>query len=120
MEILCGYGAYSNKSRGVQKKSEQSAKGEIVITDFVPPKKSCSKTWAALIKKIYEVDPLSCPRCSHLMRIISVIDQQETIEKILKHLGLWQPQAHGPPMNKEEKIIEETVYDYSFFDYLPT
>ena len=58
----------------------------------MPPKKSCSKTWAALIKKIYEVDPLTCPRCSHQMRIISIIDKPKTIEKILKHLNLWQPQ----------------------------
>ena len=54
------------------------------------------------------------------MRIISIIDQPKTIEKILKHLDLWQPQAHSPPMNKKDKIIEDTVYDYSFFDYLPT
>ena len=54
------------------------------------------------------------------MRIISIIDKPKTIEKILKHLDLWQPQAYGPPMNNEVKIIQETVYDYSFFDYLPT
>jgi len=53
------------------------------------------------------------------MRIISIIDQPETITKILRHLGLWQPQTHGPPLNKEEKIVEETVYDYNLFDYLP-
>jgi len=54
------------------------------------------------------------------MRIISIIDQPEIIEKILKHLDLWLPQAHGPPMNEENKIVEETVYDDGFFDYLPT
>ena len=104
----------------MQKKSEQAEKGEHVIADSIPPKKSCRKTWAALIKKIYEVDPLCCPRCSHLMRIISIIDQPETIIKILRHLDLWHPQAHGPPLNKKEKkMVEETVCDYSFFDYLP-
>ena len=54
------------------------------------------------------------------MRIISIIDQPEIIEKILKHCDLWQPQAHGPPLNKEEKIVEETIYEYSLFDYLHT
>jgi len=66
-----------------------------------------------------EVDPLCCPRCSHHMRIISIIDQPETIEKILRHLDLWHPKAHSPPLSEENKIIEETIYDYSFFDYLP-
>jgi len=83
-------------------------------------KKSCSKTWAALIKKIYEVYPLSCPRCSYLMRIISIINDHLVVEKILKHLDLWQPQAHSPPVNREAKIVEEVIYDYSSFDYLPS
>jgi hypothetical protein len=54
------------------------------------------------------------------MRIVSIIDKPKTIEKILKHLNLWQPQAHGPPMGEENEIIEETIYDYNFFDYLPS
>jgi hypothetical protein len=33
------------------------------------------------------------------MRIIAFIDQQEVIEKILAHLGVWPAiaHAHGPP-----------------------
>jgi hypothetical protein len=54
------------------------------------------------------------------MKMISIIDQPETIEKILRHLDLWLPQAHGPPMSEVNKIVEETIYDYSFFDYLPS
>ena len=40
-----------------------------------------SKTGRELIKKIWEVDPLSCPRCGHEMKIISLIyepDPQST------------------------------------------
>jgi Zn finger protein HypA/HybF involved in hydrogenase expression len=113
------YGIYSNKSRGIREKTRQAAKADIVIADTAPAKRSCSKKWAALIKKIYEVDPLSCPSCSQPMRIIAIIDQPEIIEKILKHLVLWQPQAHGPPIIEENNAEEETIYDYSSFDYLP-
>ena len=32
--------------------------------------------------------------------------------------------AHGPPMGEDNEIIneiiEETIYDYNFFDYLPS
>jgi hypothetical protein len=66
------------------------------------------------------VNLLTCPKCQHQMRIISLIDNPLTIEKILKHLNLWQPQAHSPPINDEKVIIEETTYDYKFFDYLPS
>ena len=55
-----------------------------------PSAKQARKRWAALIKKVYEVDPLSCPKCGAEMKIISFIerDQSEVIEQILRHCGL--------------------------------
>ena len=50
-----------------------------------------------MIQKIYEVDPLTCPKCSGKMQIISVIEDEEIIKKILKHLGLWEIEARPPP-----------------------
>ena len=52
--------------------------------------------WARLIKKIYKVDPLTCPKCFGVMRVISVIEDEEIITKILKHLGLWDRKARLP------------------------
>lgn len=37
-----------------------------------------------------EADPLPCPKCQKEMRIVSLIDEQAVIERILRHLGLWQ------------------------------
>ena len=37
-----------------------------------------------------EADPLRCPKCSREMRIVSLIDEEDVIERILRHLGLWQ------------------------------
>ena len=34
----------------------------------------CTKTWAMLIKRVYEVDPLSCPRCCSEMAVVALID----------------------------------------------
>ena len=112
------YRVYSNNSRGFRKK-EQEAGNKILIADSIPLRKTCTKSWASLIKKIYEVDPLTCPRCSHSMRMISIIDSPEIAEKIFSNLDLWYPQAHSPPVNKETKIVEDAIYDYGFFDYLP-
>jgi len=39
---------------------------------------------------IYEVDPLTCPKCQGLMRVISFIENPEVVKKTLKHLGLWE------------------------------
>lgn len=52
-------GFYSNVCRGRRKK-QGTAESEYVI-EGEEYNKGCSKTWARLIKKIYEVDPLICP-----------------------------------------------------------
>ncbi|MFI0608786.1 MAG: hypothetical protein ACH37Z_12970, partial [Anaerolineae bacterium] len=35
---------------------------------------------------IYEVDPLTCPRCGGEMRVIALIQEPAVIDKILRHL----------------------------------
>ncbi|MEN8780333.1 MAG: hypothetical protein ABF292_04415, partial [Desulfobacterales bacterium] len=37
------------------------------------------------------------PKCQGKMRIISWIEDEEVIKKILKHLGLWLPKRSPPP-----------------------
>ena len=65
------YGRYSNKSRGIRLKAQEESRtnqGNAALSYAPPPpKKACSKKWAELIKLVYEINPLSCPRCSHLM-----------------------------------------------------
>ena len=90
------YGHYSNVARGNRKKQDQ----DDLIPSILEPDGSSEefrKSWARLIQKIYEVDPLTCPRCSGGMKVISVIEDEEVIKKILKHLGLWDRKARPPP-----------------------
>ena len=56
-----------------------------------PYRKLCRMRWAALIKRVLEVDPLSCPKCGGEMKIIAFIerrDQRDVVEEILRHCGL--------------------------------
>jgi hypothetical protein len=55
------------------------------------------ENWSRLIQKIYEADPLICPKCSGEMKVISVIEDEEVIKKILRHLGLWDVKTRPPP-----------------------
>jgi len=41
---------------------------------------------ARLIKKVYEVDPLICPKCQSEMRVMSVITDRTEVIRILRHL----------------------------------
>ena len=107
------YGWYSNKTRGVRAKAENAnvedreillspggrGQGEKDSADS-DSRKQCRQRWAALIKRVYEVDPLVCPRCGGSMRIISFIEkrQGDVIRKILTHCGLWEdPEAAERP-----------------------
>jgi hypothetical protein len=55
------------------------------------------------IRKVYETDPLTCPKCPGEMRIISFIDQPDVIKKILEHLGLWEESQAAPDRNQGKK-----------------
>ena len=55
------------------------------------------RSWARLIKKVFEADPLVCPRCSGPLKIISLIGNDPVIEKILRHLKLWDRPERPPP-----------------------
>jgi len=90
------YGYYSNVSRGKRQKEG--------LDDTIPcilepqgNEKAFRKSWARLIQKIYEVDPLVCPKCNGTMRIISFIEDPSVIRDILNHLGLWLVRARPPP-----------------------
>jgi hypothetical protein len=115
------YGYYSNKSRGLRKKAGTDD-GVPALIDSDISRKAFRKNWARLIQKIYNVDPLLCPKCSGSMKIISFIDDSEIIKKILNHLGLWDvkrkapPRANGPPI--EASSICEDPSAPSVDDYL--
>lgn len=83
------YGYSSNVSRGKRKKQNQDEWIPCILESDESSKER-RKNWARLIQKIYEVDPLTCPKCSGTMKVITVIEDQDVIRKILKHLGLWE------------------------------
>ncbi len=64
------FGFYSNKSRGRRAK----AKGDPPHDAQAARSPSASRAWAALIKRVWQVDPLQCPRCGGTMKIVSFIN----------------------------------------------
>jgi len=69
------YGAYSNVSRGKRKK-EKVEEGSTEVGEVPPPpvSKELRRRWSQLIQKVYETDPLICPKCRGEMRIISLCE----------------------------------------------
>jgi len=107
------YGWYSNKSRGMRRKAAEAEEAARRVAlalpvspcETQPPaRRRCDQTWAMLIKRVYEVDPLACPQCGAAMKVLSFIEppQGAVIEKILRHCGLWRESSpRGPPLADE-------------------
>jgi len=49
-----------------------------------PPRRLPSKKWRDIIMQVWHTDPLRCPVCQNIMRVIAVIDQRVVVEKILR------------------------------------
>ena len=106
------YGWYSNVSRGGRRKAEAEVErvAEVGVAgasrddrDRTRDARSLRRTWAQLLKRIYEVDPLVCPSCGAEMKVIAFIVDHAVVDKILRHLrrrGEGQ-RERGPPRRSE-------------------
>ena len=81
-------GWYSNRSRGKRRRMEPETPQIAVRETDVREAARVRSTWARLIHKVYEVDPLQCPKCKGPLRVAALIDDAAIIRRILTHLGL--------------------------------
>jgi hypothetical protein len=81
----------------------------VSLPDRDPPRNAFSRAaatrWASLLRRVYGVDALLCPKpgCGGRMRVVGAITSPPVIRRILDHLGLptelpaFAP-ARGPPL----------------------
>jgi len=103
------YGWYSNVSRGKRRRHDEADIGAAppdgrhvasasAVRDHSPDARALRRSWAQLIKRIYEADPLVCPNCGGEMRIIAFIIDHDVVDAILRHLAKAEAQSpRGPP-----------------------
>ena len=105
------YGIYSSSYRGKERKEKR---GESPMQmEKIKGKAIASASWARLIHKIFEVDPLLCPNCGKEMKIIAFITNHQEVKKILKHIG--EETQRAPPL---PSITPYETDDY-YADYIP-
>jgi hypothetical protein len=126
-QLVRYYGWYTNRMRGDRKNQEEREKGkmaddnestensQIIGIRNYKPKRIPQLMWRECIKKVWEVDPLTCPKCTGEMRIISFIYKKTVIKKILTHLGVYEEKNNqrAPPAASPEytEPIEIVPYD---------
>jgi hypothetical protein len=99
------FGAYASRTRVFRKKrslelhplddnDNAASKSESELS----PKKRAAlrKSWARLIKRVYQTDPLKC-KCGGTLRVIAFITEHKVIRKILDHLDKRNRDARAPP-----------------------
>jgi hypothetical protein len=107
------YGAYSPRSRGKRSALNAASSPQVqtpLPASTEPPLKSAvSRSWARLIKKVYEVDPLLCPKCGSPMKIKAFITTPKEVARLMENLQL--PNFHPPP-----KLIVPEKSDPHYWD----
>jgi hypothetical protein len=56
-----------------------------------------SKGWAEKIRKVYEVDPLVCPKCRGTMKVVAFLTDFSVVDRIINHLKLTFIADKPPP-----------------------
>ena len=64
-------------------------------------------SWSELLRRIFELDVLKCPRCGGRMRILAAINPPDAISKILDCLGL---PSRPPPIAHATSAIAEPYF----------
>jgi hypothetical protein len=67
------YGLYANAYRGKVRKANRVPVALGMIEE--EPRPVPSKGWAEMIRNVYEVDPLRCPRCGGRMKVVAFLTE---------------------------------------------
>ena len=73
----------SGQEKPTQQKPTHAIAGEPEdVPEWVTQRR---RSWARLLRRIYEVDPLVCPRCGEEMKVVAVITDPAVVDRILAH-----------------------------------
>lgn len=104
------YGRYSSASRGKRKRDEGNSDPRVVVASSTVPR-SIRRAWARLIAKVYQVNPLICPRCGGKMKITEFIFDPEEIEEIMLQQGIELHPHNKSPAREPRDIVYELYQD---------
>jgi len=83
--------------------AEQAGAASSGDTPEVAAPGRASQTWAMLIKRVYEIDPLCCPKCQGQMKVIAFICSDSSVHgdgapmwQDLRDIRPSQPRQHAP------------------------
>jgi hypothetical protein len=96
------FGWYANRTRGSRRRREGAPSAGDGRTSAPPlatsppraPPSATRASWARLLRKILEVDPLLCPTCQVELKIVAVLTEPRVVDRILRHRAAGR--GHDP------------------------
>jgi hypothetical protein len=79
-------------------KRGKGAKREKDNDEKTPAASHAAMSWAQRLKRVFNIDMSTCPRCGAAVRVIACIEKQDVIDKILAHLKKKEARAPAPPV----------------------
>ena len=79
------YGRWSPRTRGRRQPHTAKPPRDPTAT-ACPPAPSRKASWARMLRRVFEIDPLLCPRCGSPMKILAVLTDPDVVFKIIRHL----------------------------------
>jgi len=107
------YGLYGNAHWGKVRKAHADKHPFIIVEEESP--RVPRRGWAEMIRKVFEVDPLTCPSCGSQMRIIAFITDYAVVDRIIHHLKLTFVADKPPPthlVSQQFFLDSEAPADY--------
>ncbi len=72
------------------------------------------RSWAACVRKVFEVDPVRCAKCGGEMKLVAVVLNDGELDRILAHEG-WPVEfpktkpSRSPPRREESSDTEGQI-----------
>jgi hypothetical protein len=121
------FGLYANAHRGKVKKASQRPTALRIVEEEL--RRLASKGWAALIRKphiglrsaamirkVYEVDPMICSKCGGRMKVVAFLTEVAVVDRIMEYLKLTFEAAKPPACHVFEQVglleAEESGEDF--------
>jgi hypothetical protein len=67
---------------------------EVRVACASPSSAALRRGWARLLRRVYEIDRLICPRSQGVKRVVSFMTEGRVIRRVLDHLGASASPGH--------------------------
>ena len=84
-----------------------------MVSRLVRPAPRTRTPWATLLRRVFDVDALSCPRCRTPLIVLAFLTDPRVLERILGHLGLptAPPPVAPPRLPRDDDLVLDLKED---------